>query len=100
MGPKKHIELAVAGRVFRVRCPGNEETRLRKAAELVERKIADLRARGGIVDSGRLALLAALHLAHELLVREEDSFHHSPEYEDIQKRLRLLAEEIETNLSE
>jgi cell division protein ZapA len=100
MSPRKSIEIALLGQVFRLRCPEGEEYRLRKAAELVEAKIGELTKSGGIVDSLRLSLMVAFHLAYEILDREENSFRHSTEYERIQKRLKSLAEEIETSLSE
>jgi len=100
MDPEKRTEIVLHGQTFRLRCAEGEEERLQAAAGLVEAKIRELTEGGGLVDSSRVALMAAFHLAYELVNREEERFRRSSEYEAVQKRLKSLAEEIETNLSE
>jgi cell division protein ZapA len=100
MSPEKRIEISVGGQVFRLRCPEGEEERLHAAAQMVEAKLAELTQSTALVDSLRVALMSAFHFAYELLSRDEKSFQRSSEYKKIQKRLRMLVEEIDSNLSE
>jgi len=100
MSPEKRIEVSIQGQVFRLRCPEGEEEQLRSAAQMVEAKMAELTQSTGLVDSVRVAMMAAFHFAYELLSRDEKSFRRSPEYKRIQKRLRTLIETIDSNLSE
>jgi cell division protein ZapA len=100
MCPDKRIEIPIQGQVFKLRCPEGEEERLREAAKLVEEKIAELTQSTGLVDSFRTALMAAFHLAYEVISREEKSFRHSAEYRKIQKRLKTLVEEIDTHFGD
>jgi cell division protein ZapA len=60
-------ELAVTidGRVYRVACDEGEEVRLGDLAQLVDAKIAALRARFGEIGDQRLSIMAAITLADE-----------------------------------
>jgi len=99
MSPEKRIELTIHGQTFRLKCPEGEEERLRAAATLVESKMADLTQSTGLVDSVRVAIMAAFHLAYEVLSSEEKNFQKSPEYKKLQERIRNLVEKIDSNLS-
>lgn len=93
---ENRIQLVICGQSFRLRCPEGEEARLRAAAEMVEEKINEMK-QSGLVDSLRCAVMAAFHLAYESISRDEKNFHHSSEYKKLQKRLRTLVEEIDSN---
>ncbi|MBM3333745.1 cell division protein ZapA [Candidatus Sumerlaeota bacterium] len=96
MNLDKKVEISILGHVFKLRCHDGEEEKLREAARVVEERIAELTETGGMVDSLRTALMAALYLAYELLTHEDKDFHLSAEYRRIQKRLRSLVEQIDT----
>lgn len=100
MSEEKRIELSIHGQVFRLRCPEGEEEKLRSTAELVESRINEIVKSGTMADSLRVALMAAFHFAYELVSREEGTFRHSAEYRKIQKRLKALVKQIDTNLSQ
>jgi cell division protein ZapA len=100
MSPENRVEVTIGGQVFRLRCPEGEEELLRAAAQMVEAKIAELTQSTTLVDSVRVALMSAFHFAYELISRDEKNFQRSAEYKKIQKRLRTLVEEIDSNLSE
>jgi len=100
MSPDKRIEITLQGQTFRLRCPEGEEDRLGEAAKLVEEKIAELSQSSGLVDSHRVALMAAFHLAYEAISSDEKDFRHSSEYRKMQKRLKSLIQEIDTHFGE
>jgi cell division protein ZapA len=97
MSQEKRTEISICGQVFRLRCAEGEAPQLRAVAQLVEDKIEELRRTGGLVDSHRLALMAAFHFAFEQESRQGQSYKRSAEYRQIQKRLRNLVDEIDSN---
>jgi len=100
MNLDKRIEISIQGHVFKLRCPDGEEEKLREAAKVVEERIAELAQTSGMVDTLRIALMAAFYLAYEVLTREDKDFHLSAEYRRIQRRLRSLVEQIDTHFRE
>ena len=63
----KGLEINVMGREFRVACPENEEQGLLLAVDYLNQKMAEIRDHGKIVGLERIAIMAALNIAHELL---------------------------------
>jgi len=71
MSEKQSLELKVCGESFRLRVEADEVERLRKAAARVEEKIGELQKAGAGVTMQRLAILAALEMAHERIREQE-----------------------------
>ena len=66
-GPAKAVTINVLGREFRVAAPEGEERQLMASVELVNRKMKEIRDTGKVVGNERIAIMAALNLAHEQL---------------------------------
>ena len=64
---KGALTLSLLGREFRVACPEGEEQKLLASADLVNRKMREVRDTGKVVGNERIALMAALNIAHELV---------------------------------
>lgn len=73
MTDKERLELKLCGEAFRLRVAPDETARLQNAARMVEQRVGQLRDDDSTPHgaSTRLALLAALDLAHEL-IRQRD----------------------------
>lgn len=56
------------GREFCVNCPEEEQEEIQLAATYLDRKIQEIKAEGKIIDSDRIAIIAALSITHELLM--------------------------------
>ena len=65
--PAKAVTINVLGREFRVAAPQGEERQLMASVELVNRKMKEIRDTGKVVGNERIAIMAALNLAHEQL---------------------------------
>lgn len=65
--PAKAVTINVLGREFRVAAPEGEERQLMASVELVNRKMKEIRDTGKVVGNERIAIMAALNLAHEHL---------------------------------
>ena len=63
--PRNRIRIAVRGHDFAVVCAAAERETLIQAAEEVTRRIERLRAKTGVADGERAALMAAVQIAFE-----------------------------------
>ena len=61
------VTINVLGREFRVAAPEGEERHLLASVDLVNRKMKEIRDTGKVVGNERIAIMAALNLAHEQL---------------------------------
>lgn len=59
------------GRDFCIACPEDEREEILLAATYLDKKIQEIRIEGKVVDSDRIALIAALRITHELLMLRE-----------------------------
>jgi cell division protein ZapA len=55
------------GREFRVAAPGGEERQLVASVEFLNKKMREIRDTGKVVGNERIAIMAALNIAHEFL---------------------------------
>jgi cell division protein ZapA len=63
----KGLQINIMGREFRVACPEEEQKSLLEAVDYLNRKMQDIRGGGKVVGLERIAIMAALNIAHELL---------------------------------
>jgi len=70
----KALQINVMGREFRVACPENEQKELLEAVDYLNRKMDEIRDNGKVIGVERLAIMAALNIAHELLTTKVGGF--------------------------
>jgi cell division protein ZapA len=63
----KGLQISIMGREFRVACPENEQDGLLEAVDYLNKKMLEIRDHGKVVGLERIAIMAALNIAHELL---------------------------------
>lgn len=66
----KPLDISIMGRDFKVACTDAERPDLLRAVEYLDRKMRDIRDAGKVVGIERIAVMAALNIAHELLRTE------------------------------
>lgn len=64
---KGGLTISLMGREFRVACPEGEERALQASVELLNRRMKEVRDTGKVVGNERIAIMAALNIAHELV---------------------------------
>ena len=64
---KGALTISLLGREFRVACPDGEEKQLLAAADHLNRKLKEVRDTGKVAGNERIAIMAALNIAHELM---------------------------------
>jgi cell division protein ZapA len=67
MSDAKQLDVTIMGREFRVGCPPDEEAALMQAVDLLDRKMRELRDGGNVMGIDKIAIMAALNIAHEFM---------------------------------
>ena len=89
----KTVEVELLGRTYRGACEDNEREALMQAVAYLDGKMSEIRRAGKVMGAERIAVMAALNVAHELLsVRLGSGF-------DLGQAKRRISE-IETRLEE
>ena len=73
-GDPKGLQINVMGREFRVACPEDEQKGLLEAVDYLNKKMAEIRDNGKVIGLERIAIMAALNIAHELLSTKVGGF--------------------------
>jgi cell division protein ZapA len=61
------VEVTLLGRSYRVACEEGERESLMQAVAYLDGKMSEIRDAGKVVGAERIAVMAALNVAHELL---------------------------------
>ena len=62
-----HVTIRILEKDYHVACPGDEKAALLASAELLNNKMREIRDSGKVVGLDRVAVMAALNLANELI---------------------------------
>ena len=66
------LDVSILGREYRVGCKQSERDELLLAVQLLDRRMREIRDSGKIAGTERIAVMAALNIAHELLQAKSD----------------------------
>ena len=70
------VSVTVLDKEFRIACPPQERDALIRAARHLDGKMREIRHTGKVIGNDRVAVMAAINLAHELLkLRDEHERH-------------------------
>ena len=90
------IEVTVLDRKLRIACNEEERDDLLKAVQYLDAKMREIRAGGKVIGGERIAVLAALNIAHELLsIRAGTGFDMS----ELKRRMHGMAAVIDEAMS-
>lgn len=64
---QKTVEVTLLGRTYRVACDDGEREALMQAVTYLDGKMNEIRKAGKVIGAERIAVMAALNVAHELL---------------------------------
>ena len=68
----KGLDVNIMGREFRVSCTEEERRELLKAVDYLNAKMREIRDTGKVIGVERIAIMAALNIAHEYLSTRVD----------------------------
>jgi len=95
---KGALTLNLLGRDFRVACPEGEEKQLLASADYLNRKLKEIRDLGKIAGNERIAIMAALNIAHEMMTQRPGAGS-SVDAEAIRRRIARMQDAVETALA-
>ena len=99
---KGAMTISLMGREFRVACPEGEERNLQASVELLNRRMKEVRDIGKVVGNERIAIMAALNIAHELVSNPGKGTNPSQSSLDgaaIKRRIVAMQETLESALA-
>lgn len=89
------VSVRILEKEYQVACLPEERSELLDSAEVLNGKMRDIRDAGNIVGLDRIAVMAALNLAHELLKRNRNEAIES----EVSERVKQMRERVESALS-
>ena len=93
----KPIRVHILEKEYLIACPDEEREALFASAEFLTDKMKEIRDTGKIVGADRIAVMAALKMAHELLGQKTVK----DDYQlDISQRIRALQDKIDVALNQ
>jgi len=95
----KQVAVQIMGKEYLVGCRPHELDDLMAAAKLLDRKMREIRERGKVIGSERIAVMAALNLAHEVLAGNTHRSDGMPQ-EAVFARLKAMQEKIDAALGQ
>ena len=94
---EKGLTLNLLGREFRVACPDGQERELTASAEYLNRKIKEVRDTGKVTGNERVAIMAALNIAYEMMSNRQAAG--SVDGAAIRRRIVAMQETVESALA-
>jgi cell division protein ZapA len=89
------LDVNILDREFRVACPEDERAELQDAVAYLDKKMREIRDTGKIASVERIAIMAALNIAHELLTtRVGGGF----DLADLKRRMQSMQATIDATL--
>lgn len=85
------VSVRILDKEYQVACPASERTDLLDSAEVLNSKMREIRDNGRIIGLDRIAVMAALNMANDLLHAQERD---KTLEDDISTRLKLISDRV------
>jgi len=93
--PYAQVSVRILDKEYQVACPANERTDLLDSAETLNSKMLEIRDSGRVVGLDRIAVMAALNIANDLLhAQARDRLLEG----DLSGRLKIISDRVESAL--
>jgi len=79
---------------YRIACPEEEKENLKASAALLNEKLNEIKQKGSVIGTERIAIMAALNMSHEVLHSQSLVVEHS----DLNQRIDELSERISNSM--
>ena len=93
------MTISLLGREFRVGCPEGEEKQLLASVDYLNRKLKEVRDTGKVSGNERIAIMAALNIAHELMSNDGKGASQSFDGSAYKRRILAMQETVDSALS-
>lgn len=99
----KPANVNIMGKEYLVMCSDEERTTLDSAADLLNARMEEAKNSGNLIGSEKIAVLAALNIAHEMLlyrkIKDRHTFETDNVLDRIKKKIEVACTLAETRLS-
>ncbi len=90
------VTVKILDKDYRIACAANHKESLEDSASLLNDKMLEIKTSGKVIGSDRIAVMAALNLAHELLQQQQQTVSDNM----LSKHLRQLREKVDGAVNE
>ncbi len=94
----KAMDISIMGRDLKVACPPGEEAQLAAAVDMLNQKMQEIKDSGKVVSFDRIAMIAALNMAHDLL--KVRSGKNALDTSDAKRRINSMQKIIDDTIAE
>jgi cell division protein ZapA len=91
------LNLTVANKSFRIKVPQSKIPMLREASKMVEEKMKNIATDGKIIGSDKIAIMASVNLAFELLSANKAQ---QTYFAHLSEKIKCLSEKIDNQFSQ
>lgn len=96
MSQPNTVSVQILDKEYRVSCPADERANLESAARFLDGKMREIRNSGKVIGAERIAVMAALNIAHDLLHKQQCL---EQENDSIKTQTRDLLDQVEIALN-
>lgn len=93
----KAVDISILGREYRVACDDDERESLLTAAAFLDRRMREIRDSAKISGNEKIAVMAALNIAHELLTTKLPG---GFDIADFKRRMQSMQTTLDTAMSQ
>jgi cell division protein ZapA len=106
MSAAKSLDVTIMGRTYKVNCADDERDALLQAVGYLDQKMNEIKSSGRVGSLERIAVMAALNIAHELLVARNATASSAPatspngfDMEEAKRRMRIMQATLDQALA-
>lgn len=96
MSQPNTVNVHILDKDYCISCPPEERANLESAARYLDGKMREIRSGGKVIGAERVAVMAALNIAHDLLHRQE---RHELQAGSTREQVRTLLERVDRALA-
>lgn len=96
MAEAQGVTVDIMGRELKIACSDDERDALLNAVSYLDKKMSGIRDTGKVIGVERIAIMAALNIAHELLTVENGGF----DIGAYKRRIEAIQQQIDEEINE
>ena len=96
MKNQNSLSIIILDKEYRVACPPDEQGNLQASANELNKKLTEIKSKGAVIGTERIAIMAALNLCHEMLTGKTLQSEHA----ELNTRIESLSDKIDSSISE
>ena len=93
------VAINVMGREFKIKCPKDKIAELKGASDYLNSKMLEVKHGDKLITIDRVAITAALNIAHDLFLEREKTETRSNSFKNLNKKLLDLEQKIDMALA-